>query len=243
LRGIVACGGHEVNRRTGRNLNEVPRKYELNRRADTQAATRRRIVTAAIELHQAIGPAKTTVTEIAERAGVGRPTVYRHFPDEQALLLACSGQYWQDHPAPDPQAWRDIANPYERLRTALREAYAYHRRTEEMISRALADVGDKPVMQPYHDHWRRAAEVVASAWDASGTERRLLRAAVRHALDFTTWRSLVREQRLNDAEAIDLIARLVQACAADRLPHHGPTSRATRPHLEGDVGIPGDGTT
>src|SRR5947207_5021735 len=115
------------------------RSYQLKRRAERQDETRQRIIEATIELHQTVGPAATTVTDIAQRAGVGRVTVYRHFPDEPTLSRACSTQYFQRNPAPDPERWRSIADPAERLRTALRETYAYHRATERMISHALAD--------------------------------------------------------------------------------------------------------
>ena len=96
----------------------MARAYTLKRRAESREATRSRIVEAAIELHQTIGPSATTVTDIAERAGVGRVTVYRHFPDEAALAWACSGLYLQRNPPPDEEAWRAIADPGERLRAA-----------------------------------------------------------------------------------------------------------------------------
>ena len=83
----------------------MARPYQLKRRAERQEMTRRRIIEAAIELHQTIGPAATTVSEIAERAQVGRVTVYRHFPDELTLARACSGLYFTRHPAPDPDRW------------------------------------------------------------------------------------------------------------------------------------------
>ena len=136
------------------------RSYQLKRRAERQGQTRQRIIEAAIELHQTIGPAATTVSEIAERAEVGRVTVYRHFPDEPSLARACSGQYFERHPFPDPDRWRVVTDPVERLRTGLREAYAYHRATQAMISHVLADARDHPVLAPYHDHWRHAIELL-----------------------------------------------------------------------------------
>ena len=105
----------------------MTRPYQLKRRAASQIRTRQRIVEAAIELHQTIGPAATTVSEIAERADVGRVTVYRHFPDETSLSRACSGLYFERHPVPEPERWRQIADPEQRLRTGLHETYAYHR--------------------------------------------------------------------------------------------------------------------
>src|SRR5215831_14385617 len=189
----------------------MARRYEQKLRAEQQAQTKRRITEAAIELHEAIGPARTTITAIAERAGVGRLSVYRHFPDEPALLAACSELYWRHNPAPDPSAWARIGDQHTRLRTALRESYAYHRRTEPMISHVLSDVGDKPVMAAYHQHWRNAADIVAAGWRTRGRERQRRRAAIGHALSFTTWRSLTREQGLSDEGAIDLVVRLVAA--------------------------------
>lgn len=189
----------------------MARRYELRQRAEKQEATRQRIVEAAIELHEAVGPARTTFTEIAERAGVGRPTVYRHFPDESELLMACSGRYWQDNPAPDPESWHDIADAEQRLRFALGQTYAYHRRTTPMIKNALADVGDTPIMKPYHDHWRLAAQVIASAWQATDGERPLVLAVIGHALQFTTWYSLTARLGLTDDQAITIMTRSVKA--------------------------------
>ena len=188
----------------------MARAYQLKRRAERQDQTRQRIIEAAIELHQTIGPAATTVSEIAERAQVGRVTVYRHFPDELALARSCSGQYFERHPLPDPERWRAIADPEERLRTGLRDAHAYHRATEPMIARALADARDHPVMAPYHAHWRHAAGVIAAAWQVRGKRRTLLRAGIALALGFDAWRTLVRGEQLSDEQAVELLVRLTR---------------------------------
>ena len=185
----------------------MARPYTLKRRAERQNETRRRIVEAAIELHQTIGPAATTVTEIAERAGVGRVTVYRHFADELALERACSGLYFERHPAPDPERWTAIEEPEERLRTALGETYAYHRATQQMLSHVLADARDHPVMAPYHAHWERAADVLVAPRRARGRARTALRAAIALALDFETWRTLT-SNGLGDRDAAELMLRL-----------------------------------
>lgn len=187
----------------------MARSYRLDRRAETQDETRQRIVDSAIALHQTLGPAATTYSEIARRANVGRVTVYRHFPDEASLAQACSGHYFAQHPAPDPADWEEIADPMQRLRTGLIESYRYHRTTEAMISRALADSREHPVMAPYHDHWRQAADVLTKPFGARGRRRKLLRAAIGLAISFDTWRTLVRDQGLDEDQAIDIAIRLV----------------------------------
>ena len=187
----------------------VARTYRLKHRAERQDETRQRIVEAAIELHQTVGPAATTVSELAERAGVGRVTVYRHFPDELTLVRACSGHYFERHPLPDPELWHEVADPVERFRTALRDVYAYHRATEEMFTHVLADVRDHEVVAPYHAHWRRAADVIVAPWQARGRRRTLLRAGIGLALSFDTWRALTRDYGLTDEQAIDVALRLV----------------------------------
>jgi AcrR family transcriptional regulator len=188
------------------------RGYELKRRAEHQQRTRERIVEAAIELHQTLGPRATTVSDIAKRAGVGRVTVYRHFPDEIALGRACSGRYNQRNPLPDPHAWEPIENPSERLRSALRQTYAYHRATEAMMTRVLADGRDHEITAPYHAHWQRAADILLQPWRARGQRRKQLRAAIALALSFDTWRTLARDHGLTDEQAIDVAMRLVREC-------------------------------
>jgi AcrR family transcriptional regulator len=192
----------------------MARPYQLKRRAERQVQTRQRIVDAAIELHQTVGPAATTISDIADHAGVGRVTVYRHFPDEAALFQACGGQYFEEHPFPDPQRWRSIADPEERLRAGLREAYAYHSATQEMSTRILGDVRHDPVMDPYHHHWEQAADALAAGWGSRGRRRKTLRAAIALALSFDTWRTLVREQHLDDEQALEVALRL--ACDCER---------------------------
>ncbi len=189
-------------------------QYKLKQRAASQEQTRQRIVEAAVELHQALGPTATTVSDIARRAGVGRVTVYRHFADEAEILGACSGLYFECHPPPDPESWRAIEDPVGRLRIGLAEAYAYHRETEAMITPVLADIPEHEVVQPYHELWSRASDVLLEPWRARGRRRTLLRAGIALALSFHTWRQLIREQELSDEQAIELAMRLVSERAS-----------------------------
>lgn len=190
----------------------MARSYRLKQRGQRQQETRQKIVEAAIELHQTKGLAATTMSDIAERANVGRVTVYRHFADEAALIGACSGQYFQRHPFPAPESWASIGDSEERLRLGLRETYAYHRATEAMMTRVLAEARDLPIMAPYHDHWERATDILSAAWPASGLHKKLLKAALALALSFDTWHCLVREQRLTDDQAIELMVRITRDC-------------------------------
>jgi AcrR family transcriptional regulator len=189
----------------------MTRRYELKRRAERQDETRQRIVDATIELHRTIGAAQTTVSEIAKRAGVGRVTVYRHFPDDETLLYACSGHYFTQHPFPDIERWRQIADPHERLRTGLRETYAWHAENRQMIAQALADARELPMMAPYHAFWDEAAKVLTAPWRLRGRRRSDLKAVIALALSFDTHRTLTREEQLTENHSIELMVRLAES--------------------------------
>jgi AcrR family transcriptional regulator len=196
-------------------VNVVARSYQLKRRAERQDETRQRIVEAATALHQDKGLAATTMSDVAARAKVGRVTVYRHFPEEAALVGACSGQYFERHPFPDPEPWLAVDDSVERLRRGLRETYAYHRETEPMMASVLAEARDHPLMAPYHAHWQCCAEVLAAGWRLRGSRKAQLKAACALALSFGTWRMLVREQGFTDAQAIGLMLRLTCDCRSN----------------------------
>src|SRR5918995_1564298 len=117
-----------------------PRPYRKKTRALTEAETRQRIVEATVELHETLGPAKTTIKAIAERAGVQRATVYNHFPDLDGLFEACNAHYYGRHPMPDPATWAGIASPSERFRVAVRELYRWYEETETMLSVGIRDI-------------------------------------------------------------------------------------------------------
>lgn len=178
--------------------------------------TRRRIVRATRDLHEEVGPAATTITAIAERAGVQRLTVYRHFPDEEALIGACSADWSSEHPFPDPARWSGIADPDERLREALGRLYGYYRRGAPMLEQVLRDEHTVPelreVMAPWWNTMREIAGGLAAGWEAGEQAQRLVRAAVGHAIDFRSWRSLA-DQGLEDDEAVELMVAWVRETA------------------------------
>jgi AcrR family transcriptional regulator len=169
------------------------RRYRLRKRADTMEATRRRITEAAVDLHGSVGPARTTITAIAERAGVQRQTVYRHFPTEADLIAACSQLHYETDHWPDPAGWRAIPDPSERLATALDELYTYYERQEAMWTNVLRDEtlveSVASTLKGFWGYLDEAAAALAAGWGARGTRRRVLLAAARHAVDFHTWRS------------------------------------------------------
>ncbi len=192
------------------------RKYELKQRAKSQQETRRRIVEAAIELHGTIGPARTTVSAIAERAGVQRHTYYRHFPDERSLGLACSGLHMERNPLPDPAGWREIADPERRLRRALEELYAYYERNESMLANVIRDAELDPVMGEVTE-LRIGAPMAAIRAALAGAlpRRRTSLAALDLALDFNSWRLLARRSGLDGRGAAGLMAAMI-VCAGGR---------------------------
>jgi AcrR family transcriptional regulator len=195
-------------------------KYELKRRAERMEETRRRIARATAELHGILGPARTTISAIAERAGVDRVTVYRHFPDDTSLYRACLHHLKEAHPWPDPQTWRAIANPYERLRVALTEIFAFYRSVEPVWEKGIADLPRLPALQeadaPMFEHWATFPAALDRGWGARGRRRALLRAFVGHSIDFQTWRSLVRGQGLDDRAAVELLVALAALLDAGR---------------------------
>lgn len=192
------------------------RPYRMGKRAEQVEKTRRRIVQATVDLHTTVGPANATVSEIAERAGVTRLTVYRHFPEQDTLFQACFGHWSQRHPWPDPEAWREIADPQDRARRALVELYAWygeHAPDLLPIYRDLA-VAPRSAQEAVEAIDRSMAEVLVTDWEVSGQERRRLRAAAGHAVRLWTWHSLAVEQGLGDQAAGELAASLLHVAAA-----------------------------
>jgi AcrR family transcriptional regulator len=188
------------------------RKYEKKRRAELEAETRRRITETAVELHGTVGPARTSISAIAERAGVRRSTVYRHFPDEEALFDACSSHWAAENPLPDIEAWASIEDPDGRLGTALNELYAFYRSTERMMENLLRDEVTVPVVAQrfaaYHAYIDAARELLMNRRPERGNNRHVARAVIGHALAFHTWQSLTRDQGLGDDQAAELMVRL-----------------------------------
>jgi AcrR family transcriptional regulator len=189
----------------------MARTYTLKRRAEQQAETRRRIVEAAVELHGSVGPAATTLSMIAERAGVQRHTLYAHFPDERSLFMACSGMAYERDPPPDAGPWRSIPDWRERLRTGLLALYAWYGRNAELTASVLRDGERHALAREMSElrigpHMAAYGEVLGA--DLSPTQQAVLQLA----LSFFTWRTLTGEGGLELAAAVDVMVQAV-ACA------------------------------
>jgi AcrR family transcriptional regulator len=189
------------------------RRYRMKKRAEAEEATRRRITESAVALHGTVGPARTSISALAEHAGVRRSTVYRHFPDEASLFAACTAHWMAENPVPDIGGWAGIEDPDERLRAALDALYPYYRRTAPMIENLIRDEAVSELVRHHFAGYRAylaaAREALVRGRRARGRARTRERAAIGHALAFPTWRSLALEEGLDDAQAAELMTRLV----------------------------------
>jgi AcrR family transcriptional regulator len=191
------------------------RKYELKARAEAQEETRRRITEATVGLHLEVGPAQTTISEIAKRAGVQRLTVYNNFPDEASLLGACAAHYNGSHPPPDPSSWAGIRDPARRTRSALAAVYAYYRETEPMTAKVMRDAQVMPTLASivnaaYIPYVTAVRDDLAAAWERGADANPGLRAALALALRFETWSALARDEGMTDEDAAELMVAMVR---------------------------------
>jgi len=184
------------------------RTYTLGRRAEQQAETRQRIVEATVDLHSRVGPAQTTISMIAEQAGVQRHTVYAHFPDERSLFAACSGLFAERSPAPDPEPWRLINDPTARLRQGLAAIYGWYGRNAATLSSVIRDAEHHAMTR--ETNARTFAPLMAAYHEVLGDELEpRQRAMLGLALSFFTWRTLARDGGLAQEAAVDAMARAV----------------------------------
>jgi AcrR family transcriptional regulator len=188
------------------------RTYTLKKRAEQQADTRLRIVEAAVDLHGSVGPARTTFSMVAEKAGVQRHTLYAHFPDERALLKACSGLHGERQPLPDANAWRAIANREERLRRGLNEIYEWYGRNAQLVACVLRDAEYDPLVREtahkaFGPHMAAFNEVLGEKMSAKQ------RAMLHLALSFYTWRTLARDEGMKPAAAVDAMVKAMESAA------------------------------
>ena len=195
-----------------------PRPYRQTLRAAQTQETRRRITEAALALHEEIGPAHASISAVAKRAGVERPTVYRHFPDERSLLAACRGHSMVLHPPPTPSGWVEIEDPVHRLRIALASLYAYYGETEQLTANLIRDASISPAVADaigmMSAGLKAAVDLLAVGWSTAADHALIVRAALEHAISFDTWRSLCRRSALDESAAIELMVGMVRSAAS-----------------------------
>jgi AcrR family transcriptional regulator len=200
------------------------RKYTKKRRAAQESATRQRIVEAVYALHGEVGPARTTIKAIAERAGVERLTVYRHFADEREIFAACGAHFQAKIPPPDPATWAGVTDAAARLHAALLAFYDYYRRGEKMLANVYRDAAELPALAadaaPFGRFVDAVREDLQARWTTADAAGALVGAAIGHALRFDTWRSLVHVEGLDDARAAELMVDLARSAATP--PHPQP---------------------
>jgi AcrR family transcriptional regulator len=192
------------------------RRYRMGRRADAVERTRDRITRAAFELHGTVGPARASISAIAERAGVQRHTVYSHFPDMESLIEACTAHGMKVRALPDPATWASIADPVDRLRRGLTDLYAYYRANEKLLANVTRDMAVMPELvagsHAFFAEMGKVATALTSDWVVGSARARTHGAAVGLAIAFTTWQSLA-AFGLTDQEAVGLMVRLVKSTA------------------------------
>ena len=193
------------------------RSYTLKRRAENQAETRRRIVEATVDLHAKLGPTRTSISAIAQRAGVQRHTVYAHFPTDRELFFACSGLAMERDPLPDASALRAILNPEQRLRRGLTELYAWYDRNAELANSVMRDAEVDPLTRDIVNLRISSRIDALHATLAQGFQPGRTRdAALGLALSFHTWRSLTRDSRLSADAAVEFVVRTIRCTVARR---------------------------
>jgi AcrR family transcriptional regulator len=197
------------------------RPYRLGRRVDAMTETRQRITEATVRLHGTVGPARTTISSIAELAGVQRQTVYRHFPTEEELFAACSAHYWERHPWPDPATWRSGDSVRARITEALARFYAFYADVEPMLTNVLRDAPLVPYIEQvglatFAEFLDGTARDLVAICAPARDNRKAVAAAVRHALAFATWQSLVRQNRLSRTAAVELMWAMIDAARVSR---------------------------
>lgn len=202
-------------------------RYRLQKRAERQEETRRRITEVAVRLHETVGPARTTISDIARLAGVERLTVYRHFPDDTALFTACREHYLAAHPPPDPTPVFTRTEPAARVRAVLEMLYPYYRRVAPMLGNTLRDADARPALravavEPLARQMAELGDALTAGWRVKGKRRARLAATIGLALDFGTWRRFG-AFGMRDDEAAGLMADIA-ACVASATP--GPTYRS-----------------
>jgi AcrR family transcriptional regulator len=203
----------------GQRAKRAKRAYTKRARAEKEAGTHARILSATLELWAEHGPADTTITAVAKRARVQRLTVYRHFPDEEALAHGARARFEEAFPVPDPAAWASLGHPAKRLRRALRALYTYYRDAEPVLARLHRAERRTPALSAWLLEAERYLDGLLATLEAgwpTGRKRAIrINAALRLAIRFETWHCLA-AAGLSAEPAARLMERMVRGLARKR---------------------------
>ena len=193
------------------------RKYRKSRRAEQEEQTRDKIVDAAMALHEEIGPRATSISAIAERAGVQRLTVYRHFKDDVTIFQACSSRWFELNPPPDPSLWQELAPAVQRTEEALRNIYTYYAANSRMLNRVYSDAADVPALQEvmvgFKSYLDQIGNDLLKAWQPESKKRNDVTVLINHALQFPTWESFSQE-KMKDKRIAEVMAKCIERIAS-----------------------------
>ncbi len=183
----------------------TPRAYSQDRRAETAAATRRRIQTAAFDLYRELGVASTTIRAIAQRADVSRGTVVHHFGSADGLLDAVLDEIVTGLEYPDETIQDGIGDEQERIRRYVDAMFRFFVRSEDSWPAFSRDM-DHPVLKAREaDYYAIVARLFAATFtDLAGD--RVVGAATRAYVNYAPLNEL-RAAGLPLDEAIDVVAR------------------------------------
>lgn len=173
----------------------MARDYRKVKRAEAQEETRDKIVRATMALHLEQGVATTSYSDVAERAGVGPATVYRHFPTMGSLVEACGAHVWQaiDPPRPEQAGtlFAGLHSREERLERLVRELDAFYTRAAAPLWSAIRDQDRVPELASF----LKDVQVGVSALAAGALDEDVRAPSVGIAAavaDFTVWLALSR---------------------------------------------------
>ena len=183
----------------------------MTKRAELMDRTRRQITEAAVRLHTSVGPSATSMSAVADEAGVTRVTLYRHFPSSEALFGACMAHWRALHPSPDPAEWRAVSSFEQRVRRAVAEVYAWYGENGDDLFPLYRDAAFTPAstIAARRANTDRMVESILAGLELPLAHRRRLVAICGHLLRFWTWHSLRVEQGMSANEASEVAAEIL----------------------------------
>lgn len=124
----------------------TPRKYSMEHRAAQAAATRERILDAALACYRERGIGATSLQAVARRAEVSAATVLNHFGGADELARVVVGRLAADLVIPDDSGWPE-AGRSPRVRRLVREMFSFYDRSAPWFEIFRTELGVDPVLR------------------------------------------------------------------------------------------------